>query len=177
MQERMTKQDIQTILDRCKFKDRYFKLLDKGDGFLIQMTYLEPDIEHPNDGDVLQSTRKWYVSRFSTESEIVETVWACVCRSQIHTASEHFTYRGKRIYSQHLDVNKRLEICQTDLLDGRVHIEKSTSKMSTKPLATIQADQMSNSERSLLRYLLEDLCRKPWEHRAILRQVENSGIS
>lgn len=134
MQNRMMKQDIQVILDRCEFKDRSFRLLEKGDGFLIQMQYSEPDVEHPEAGDVLQSTRKWYVSPFSTESEIVETVWACVCRSQIHTASEHFTYCGERVYSQHLDVNLRFDICKPEHLDGRAPIKKSklTEKKSPK---------------------------------------------
>jgi len=54
-----------------------------------------------------------------TESEIVETAWLCVQRSQIHVASEHFTYEGRRVYSQHFNVQCRIDMCDGGCFDVR----------------------------------------------------------
>lgn len=118
-QPKLTREEIQVILDRVSFMDRKFLLLEKGDGFLVQMSYMEEDVTKPNSPPVEQKTRKWYVSPFSTETEIVETCWAMVCRSQMHVAAEHFEYRGKRVYSPHFDIFARLYLCDHNCFDGR----------------------------------------------------------
>lgn len=122
-QHRMTRQEVARIIDQVRFMDRKFRLLEKGDGFLVQMRYLEADVEHPEKGLQIQATRKWYVSPYMTESEVLETVWAMVQRSQLHVASEHFTYKGKRVYSQHFSVKARLTACEQGCFDVRQPIE------------------------------------------------------
>jgi hypothetical protein len=115
----MTRKDVEEIVSQVKFMDRTFRLLDKGDGWLLQMQYMEPDVDKPGSEPVLQSTRKWYVSPFMTPSEVVETAWACVIRSMCHVASEHFTFRGRKVYYQHLDVQARIDMCDLYDFDGR----------------------------------------------------------
>ena len=127
-QYKMSRKEVEEILSGVKFMDRTFRLLDKGDGWLLQMQYMEPDIEKPGSEPVLQSTRKWYVSPFMTPSEVVETAWACVCRSMLHVASEHFTYKGRRVYSQHFDVETRIEMCDQYDFDGREPIAQPAQK-------------------------------------------------
>lgn len=118
-----TKEQIQAIIDRISFRDRVFRLLEKGDGFLLQMSYHEVDINHPGTPPVLQSTRKWYVSQYSTETEIVETAYAMVCRSQLHVAAEHFNYKGRRVYSPHFHIDGRLYLATESVFDGREPIK------------------------------------------------------
>lgn len=118
-QPRLTLERIRAILDDVKFSDREFLLMRKGDGFLVQMRYLEADIERPDAGPVEQKTRKWYVSPFMTEGELVETCFAMVCRSQMHVAAEHFTYKGRRVYSPHFDVRARIALCDAGSYDKR----------------------------------------------------------
>lgn len=118
-QQAKAKEEIERIIKRVSFKDRTFRLMEKGDGYLVQMEYMEPDVEKSGSEPVKQSTRKWYISPYMTESEIVETCWAMVCRSQIHVASEHFTYKGRRAYSQHFDVNYRVDGCDIKAFDVR----------------------------------------------------------
>src|SRR5271157_2999386 len=118
-QYKMSRKEIEEILGKVKFMDRTFRLLDKGDGYLLQMQYMEPDVNKPGSDPVLQSTRKYYVSPFMTESEVVETMWLCVTRSMLHVASEHFTYQGRRVYSQHFDVHARKEWCDKEDFDCR----------------------------------------------------------
>lgn len=119
-QPKLSRAQILAIVERTHFMDRTFKLIDKGDGYLVQMEYFEADVEKPGSAPIRQSTRKWYLSPFMTESEIVETIWACVCRSQIHVASEHFTYEGQRVYSQHFDVRARFDLAADRRFDKRL---------------------------------------------------------
>lgn len=118
-QSKKSKEEIESIIGRIQFLDRTFRLMEKGDGYLVQMEYMEPDVDKPGSEPVKQSTRKWYISPFMTESEIVETCWAMVCRSQIHVASEHFQYKGRRVYSQHFDVEYRITGCDLKAFDVR----------------------------------------------------------
>jgi hypothetical protein len=123
MQPRKTRTEVIAILDDVRFRDREFHLIEKGpDLWLLQMVYYEADVEKPNSAPVRQSTRKWHISPYMTTSEIVETAWAMVCRSQIHVASEHFSYRGRRVYSQHFDVEARVDLCDRGFFDKRVDI-------------------------------------------------------
>lgn len=122
-QAKLTREHIQTALDEVSFMDRKFLLLEKGDGFLIQMSYMEANVENPVSIEE-QKTRKWYVSPYSTETEIIETCWAMVCRSQMHIAAEHFHYRGRRVYSPHFDINARINWCDQGAFDGREPMEK-----------------------------------------------------
>lgn len=48
--------------------------------------------------------RKWKVSFYSTDTEIVQTLWAAVQRALIHEASELFRFTGEAIFDRHLDV-------------------------------------------------------------------------
>ena len=114
-----SKEFFESILSKIKFIDRTFLLMEKGDGFLLQMEYLEPDVDKPGSEPVRQSTRKYYVSPYMTESEFVETCWLMVQRSMLHVASEHFTYKGRRIYSQHFDVQYRIDGCDLKAFDVR----------------------------------------------------------
>lgn len=125
-QPKLSKTDILSILENVSFQDRKFILLEKGDGFLVQMEYMEPDVDVPGSEPVSQKTRKWYVSPYMSESEIVETCWAAVCRSQLHIAGEYFTYKGRRVYSPHFHINARLTMCDKEAFDGRLPIEKSS---------------------------------------------------
>src|SRR4051812_16750509 len=111
-QPKLTRQHMQDCLRDVEFLDRKFLLIEKvpGEVYLIQMSYMEPDVNKAEEGPVEQKTRKWYISPYMTESEIVETCWVMVLRSQQHVASEYFKYKGRAVYSQHFDVHARIEL-------------------------------------------------------------------
>lgn len=112
-----TRAEVQAIVNRVEFMDRRFRLLEKGDGFLLQLEYDERDVET---GELaVQRARKWYVSRYATETEIVETAYAACLRSMKHVVREHFLYRGRRVMGPHIDVNARIEVCDEGRLDRR----------------------------------------------------------
>jgi len=109
--------EVASIVAQIQFMDRSFRLLPKGSGFLLQIQYHEADIET---GELaLQRARKWYISPWSTETEIVETAFKACRVSMDHVLKEHFTYKGCRVYSPHFDVNARVEMCQQKRFDRR----------------------------------------------------------
>lgn len=134
---RKTKADIERIVKQISFMDRDFRVLEKGDGFLLQLSYYEEDIET---GKLeLQRARKWYVSPWMTETEIVETAFAACRRSMDHVLKEHFTYKGERVYSPHFDVNARIKMCKDKKFDRRPNNIKITVKEKVN-LCNISAD-------------------------------------
>lgn len=107
-QPKKTLQEVKAIVGEIQFMDRSFRVLEKGDGFLLQIVYLESDVE--TGLQEWQHARKWYVSSFSTKSEIVRTAYKACKTSMEHVVDEHFLYKGKRIYSPHYDVDALAEL-------------------------------------------------------------------
>jgi len=101
--------------------DRKFRLLPKGDGFLLQLEYEEADVDNPTDPTpTTQRARKWYVSPFSTETEIVETAFKSCRVSLDHVLKEHFLYKKRRVYSPHFSIDARIRLCDDKAFDGRI---------------------------------------------------------
>lgn len=111
--------NIVTIVNRIKFMDRSFRVLEKGNGYLLQLEYYEPDIDNPTGPTTLQRSRKWYISPWMTETEIVETAFTAAARSMYHITKENFTYMGERVYSPHIHIDDRLEIAMRRTFDRR----------------------------------------------------------
>lgn len=117
--KKKTLADIKAIISQISFMDRTFRILEKGDGFLLQLQYYEADIENPTGPPLLQRARKWYISPWMTETEIVETAFAACRRSMDHMLKEHFTYQGQRVYSPHFDIKARLDLAHRKQFDRR----------------------------------------------------------
>lgn len=109
--------DVRYIVMQICIPDCSLRLLEKGDGYLVQVLYNEADIET---GKVeLQKSRKHYITQWMTETEIVDTVFYAAMRSAEHRVREHFTYKGRRVQSPHFDINWRLEGCDAERFDKR----------------------------------------------------------
>lgn len=103
-----TEAEIWAIVERILYPDHWFVLIPKGDGYLLQLRYLEPDVDTGKVEE--QHARKWYVSPHATESEIVRTAFAACMMSAEHRVREHFHYKGKRVFGPHLEVAHLLGI-------------------------------------------------------------------
>lgn len=99
----LTLDEAKAIVAEVKFLDRDFLVMEKGDGFLIQLAYWESDVYTGERS--YQKARKWYVSSWSTRSEIVRTCFKAVMTSMEHVVREHFLYKGERIFNPHWDVD------------------------------------------------------------------------
>jgi len=146
-QERKSIYEIQRILADVKYKDCVVRLLDKGDGFLAQWVFLGVDVDHPEKGEVLQHCRKWYVSPYSTTTEIVETAWKACWIAVQHETREEFTYKGERVYSPHFDIEARVQMCVAAAYDVRDPLQEKPARRM-RPCAEcgreMQPDYMSD---------------------------------
>lgn len=104
--------DIKDILGLVQFKEHTFHVGEMGNGFYLQVQYMDTDVDTGKEEK--QHGRKWYVSRFATRSEIVQTAFKAVLTSQEHIAREFFLYKGKRIFGPHYDVDKLVGLCSDD---------------------------------------------------------------
>lgn len=117
-QKPKTIDEVEAVLDDIEIgSDLYpgnprFKLMRKGNGYLLQFIYDEADVEDRAAGPVPQHCRKWYVSPYSTTTEVVRTAFKAVEASMAHRLGEHFTYQKKQIHSPHLHVDALLEIAE-----------------------------------------------------------------
>lgn len=78
----------------------------------LQGHYTEPDVRSGIPEP--QSTRKWILSEHMTKSELVQTAFKCYATSLEHQARESFTYRGRRVFGPHCDVDKLWELVGKD---------------------------------------------------------------
>ena len=121
-QPKKTLAEVCDIVHQIKFNDRRLVVAVMGDGYYLQVQYMEICIDTMK--PEIQKARKWYVSPFSTETEIVETAFKACRISNEHVLKEHFLYKGYRIYSPHFDVNARIRMCEEKKFDGRTPPKK-----------------------------------------------------
>ncbi len=96
-------------LDSEGFNHYLFYLEPRHEGSYLIGRYLEPDIVTGE--ETVQSTRKWYLSKHATRSEIAQTVLKCVLTSAEHRVREGFKYKGKRVFGPHFDIEALVSIC------------------------------------------------------------------
>lgn len=76
----------------------------------LQWSFMAPDY---TDGDkpTAWKSRKWYLSPFMTESEVVQTALAAALMAEEHEAREAFAYKGKRLFNPHISIEAMLSVC------------------------------------------------------------------
>lgn len=113
----------QISLGQILYKDPEFRVMKKGDGFLLQLTYWEEDTANGEPklgvGMTQQFARKWYVSSWSTTTEIVRTAHKAVMASLEHRLGEHFRFQGAQVYSPHHSVHGLVGLTRTSDFDVR----------------------------------------------------------
>lgn len=102
----MTLEELKKICDRVRYPDHTVVVMERPDGFYVQMHYLEEDIDSSDKEPTVQTTRKWYVSRHATPSEVVQTLLKCALTSAEHRVREHFLVDGVRVFGPHLDIDQ-----------------------------------------------------------------------
>lgn len=113
---------IRALVAQCNYPG--FDLIMGADGDVEQYPWFQ--IACPNGVDTRSGEplpwkgRKWKLSWYMTDTEIVQTVWAAIQRALIHEASELFTFSGVAIYDRHINVHALANFAaDLDILDGR----------------------------------------------------------
>jgi hypothetical protein len=99
----LTPRDFRPIIESLSFRDWSFEWGHMGSGYYLQVAFLAPC----NDTGVLaiHRGRKWYISSHAIPDEVVKTAWLAVEVALRHEAMETFTYKGRRVFNPHTDVD------------------------------------------------------------------------
>lgn len=106
--------DIRDIVSNIDYKDWQFRIMEKGDGFLLQVIFQAKDVKTGKLED--QHCRKWYVSAYSCNAEIVRTAFKAVEAAELHELHENFKYKDCRVFDPHLDLDSIVEAVENGSL-------------------------------------------------------------
>ena len=87
---------VRNLLDEVEYGEWLFRVAAIGDGAYIQVILDELD-----DHGKPWTGRKFYVSSYATDSEIVATAFKAVTTAEEHETREKFLYKGLPIYGPH----------------------------------------------------------------------------
>lgn len=114
--------ELETCVARCRYKGFDFLVKGSIDDPWFQIVCPE-GVDTATGAPMAWKGRKWKLSKWMTDTEVVQTVWAAVQRALIHEASELFLFDGYAIYDRHISVSRLADLCaQGDALDGRDEI-------------------------------------------------------
>ncbi|USN15320.1 hypothetical protein KIKIMORA_01740 [Brevundimonas phage vB_BpoS-Kikimora] len=117
-----TLEEIETCIARCRYPGFVFKVAGGIDDPWFQVVCPE-GIDTTTNEPIEWKGRKWKLSKWMTDTEIVHTVWAAVQRALMHEASELFKFDGVAIFDRHLSVHLLADLARReDALDGRDEI-------------------------------------------------------
>lgn len=92
------------LTTRAKYLDWGWRVGSMGDGFFVQVAF-------GADGRP-QYGRKWYVSRYATVSETLQTLLLAVITAAEHEVREKFLVDGLAIFGPHIDHEALAEASQ-----------------------------------------------------------------
>ncbi len=123
--------NVEAVVARVGFRGWKFVVGDLGDGFYIQPRFFAPDTE--TGINATQTGRKWYVSPFATEEEVVKTWWLATEVACRHEAMEDFKLDGVSIFHPHTSTDSLVEMQRTSPLVHRP--DKETNPSTEKAIA------------------------------------------
>jgi hypothetical protein len=90
-----------------------------GGVYLVGSFYAPDNTAKPAGGAMFkQTTRKWLLSPFMTDSEIVQTAFKMILTAQEHETREKFLYEGVPVYGPHFDVNDLVGLAKSRHSEG-----------------------------------------------------------
>lgn len=113
------------VASNIKYKDWAFVINEKNGVMYLQIQFIAKD--NFSDDTSIQHCRKWQLSKWMTETELVQTAWAAVQRAEIHEAAENFKFKGADIFNTHLDVEWLAALCRDNKYEHRPELGKFTT--------------------------------------------------
>lgn len=91
------------LTQRVTYPGFHWNIDKMGSAHYVQILYWEDDVEVGH--FALQKGRKWYVSAYATDSEVIQTMLKAAITSAEHRVREHFLVDGVRAFGPHMDVD------------------------------------------------------------------------
>jgi len=119
-----TLKSIKDLVDDVKFNDWAFLIKTNRDNTpYLQIKFLAPGSFTDSDELELQSCRKWQLSYFMCDEEIVSTAFKAMLAAVEHEAREQFTWRGEAIYRPHYDIYALHKLSARNAIDKREEVQ------------------------------------------------------
>lgn len=112
-----TLKSIKALVNDIKFNDWAFLVKTKGDTPYLQIKFVAPDSFTGE--PAMQSCRKWQLSYFMCDEEVVSTAYKAMLAAVEHEAREQFTWRGEAIYRPHYDIYELHKLSARNAVDKR----------------------------------------------------------
>jgi hypothetical protein len=101
---------VKELIRNVVFPDYTFKVTESHGGVHLHAEYMDADI-YTRQWE-MQTTRRWKLTPYMTDSEIVQTMFKCCMTSYEHRCREAFQYKGARVYGPHFDVEDLVKLCK-----------------------------------------------------------------
>lgn len=102
---------LERLVESIACQDYRFEVRMDDQRPFLQLHYQEPDVRS---GELeWQHSRKWLLSPWMTDSEVVQTALKAALTSAEHRTREHFRYRDRAIFSPHWSVEWLWEHAET----------------------------------------------------------------
>ena len=108
---------FENLLGDVTYKD-WSLIINQRDG-TAYLQWAFTDVDPVNGVPELQSCRKWQLSPYMTDSEIVATAFKAALSAEEHECRETFKYQGLAIYGTHTSLSTLVEMAQNRKLDRR----------------------------------------------------------
>ena len=115
--EAKTNFEIQLLLENIAYKDWDIVFREEGARPYLQIQFMAPDsftgvVER-------QYCRKWMLSRFMTDSEIVRTAYKAIESTVLHELQEDFRFMDEPVYRPHFDIYEFVKLSRQNKIDKR----------------------------------------------------------
>lgn len=121
-QPRRTLNSIQMVAGFCDYPGFVFKVGANSDGAPWLQIQCPEGVDTATGAPSAWSSRKWPLSYYMTDTEIVQTAWAAVQRALIHEASEMFKFMDAAIFDRHISIYRLVEVVLgPDAHDSRIN--------------------------------------------------------
>lgn len=114
-----TLKSINKLIAAVKFNDWDFNVKENKGVPYLQITFWAKGSFSDSDELELQKCRKWMLSYYMCEEEVVSTAFKAMLAAVEHEAREQFFWEGQAIYRPHFDIRTLHKISSQNLVDKR----------------------------------------------------------
>lgn len=112
-----TLETIKEIVNRIKYKDWQIRVDEKNDVPYLQVIFWDTDLVTGKPSE--QRCRKWQLSYFMVNNEVVRTAYKAVMAAVEHEVDETFTYKGVKIFHPHFNLDDLVEFGKRKRIEVR----------------------------------------------------------
>jgi len=114
-----TLESIKRLISAVKFNDWKFNIKENKGVPYLQITFMAKGSFTDDETLELQKCRKWMLSYYMCEEEVVSTAYKAMLAAVEHEAREQFFWEGQAIYRPHYDIRTLHKISSENKVDKR----------------------------------------------------------